>query len=107
MTEDGTSPYLQVLALSGDDAAQSQFRERAIWALTMTRGTVKWFNETKGWGLIVSEDGKEVLVHHTGIAGAGYRTLDEGDEVEYRVTEGPKGPQARTVRKLTPSERTP
>ena len=66
----------------------------------MVKGTVKWFNESKGWGFIVGEDGEEVFVHHTGILGEGYRTLTEGDRVEYEVTEGPKGLQAKDVRKF-------
>ena len=67
----------------------------------MPRGTVKWFSESKGWGFIVGEDGVEVFVHHTGIAGDDYRTLNEGEQVQYEVVEGPKGLQARDVQKVT------
>lgn len=53
----------------------------------MNKGTVKWFNEQKGYGFIAGEDGKDIFVHHTGIFMTGYRKLDEGQEVEYEVTE--------------------
>ena len=66
----------------------------------MAQGTVKWFNDAKGFGFITPEDGsKDVFVHHTAIAGEGFKSLSEGDTVEYEVTEGPKGPQAENVRK--------
>ncbi len=66
----------------------------------MAQGTVKWFSQDKGYGFIKPDDGGEdVFVHHTGIAGEGFRTLDEGDKVTYEVTEGRKGPQATDVSK--------
>jgi CspA family cold shock protein len=66
----------------------------------MAQGTVKWFSEDKGYGFIKPDDGGEdVFVHHTGIAGEGFKTLDEGDKVTYEVTEGRKGPQAENVSK--------
>jgi cold shock protein len=66
----------------------------------MAQGTVKWFSQDKGYGFIKPDDGGEdVFVHHTGIAGEGFRTLDEGDKVTYEVTEGRKGPQATNVSK--------
>jgi CspA family cold shock protein len=64
------------------------------------RGKVKWFNDGKGYGFIGREDGKDVFVHHTGITGEGFKSLAEGDEVEFDVTEGPKGPQAENVKKV-------
>ena len=65
-----------------------------------SEGTVKWFSQDKGYGFIKPDDGGEdVFVHHTGIAGEGFRTLDEGDKVTYEVTEGRKGPQATDVSK--------
>ncbi len=64
-------------------------------------GTVKWFSQDKGYGFIKPDDGGEdVFVHHTGIAGEGFKTLDEGDKVSYEVTEGRKGLQATNVSKL-------
>ena len=66
----------------------------------MTQGTVKWFNDSKGFGFIQREDGPDVFVHHTAISGSGFRSLKEGDAVEFEVTEGPKGPQAANVRTL-------
>ena len=61
-------------------------------------GTVKWFNATKGYGFIGREDGEDVFVHFSAIAGDGYRNLDEGQRVEYDVTQGQKGPQAANVK---------
>jgi CspA family cold shock protein len=66
----------------------------------MTQGTVKWFNDSKGFGFIQREDGPDVFVHHSAISGSGFRSLKEGDAVEFEVTEGPKGPQAADVRAL-------
>ncbi|HHM24090.1 MAG TPA: cold-shock protein [Bacteroidetes bacterium] len=66
----------------------------------MQRGKVKWFNETKGYGFIEQEDGPDVFVHYTAIVGEGFRTLNEGDEVEFEVKEGEKGLQALRVVKL-------
>jgi CspA family cold shock protein len=64
----------------------------------MTTGTVKWFNETKGFGFIAPEDGsKDVFVHYSAIANSGFRTLAEGQKVSYDVENGPKGPQASNV----------
>jgi CspA family cold shock protein len=66
----------------------------------MIEGTVKWFNDSKGFGFITRQDGDDVFVHHTAILGDGYKSLTEGDQVEFEVTQGPKGPQAANVRKL-------
>jgi len=66
----------------------------------MTSGTVKWFNNTKGYGFITSSDGVDVFVHHTDIVGNGFKSLDEGESVEFEVTKGPKGPKAANVRKM-------
>ena len=64
----------------------------------MATGTVKWFNETKGYGFIAPDEGsKDLFVHHTGIAGTGVKTLVEGAKVEYEAREGQKGPEAINV----------
>jgi cold shock protein len=64
----------------------------------MTVGTVKWFNADKGYGFISPESGEDVFVHFSAIQASGYRSLDEGQAVEFDVTQGPKGPQAANVR---------
>ena len=66
----------------------------------MAKGKVKWFNSQKGYGFIDLEDGGDVFVHHTAIQGEGYRTLEEGQEVEFEITKGEKGDQAQNVRKI-------
>ena len=64
----------------------------------MARGSVKWFNETKGFGFIAQEGGEDVFVHYSAIQTSGYKSLDENQKVEFDVTAGPKGPQAENVR---------
>jgi CspA family cold shock protein len=64
------------------------------------RGTVKWFNSEKGYGFITSEEGKDVFVHYSGITGEGYKSLDEGQSVEFEITQGPKGDQAINIVRL-------
>lgn len=63
------------------------------------QGKVKWFNNSKGYGFIGQEDGPDVFVHYSAIVGDGYRTLQEGDAVEFEIVEGPKGPQSANVTK--------
>ena len=63
----------------------------------MTNGTVKWFNESKGFGFIAREDGEDVFVHHTAIQGNGFKTLSEGQAVTFDVDKGPKGLRAINV----------
>jgi CspA family cold shock protein len=63
-------------------------------------GTVKWFNSEKGYGFITSEEGLDIFVHYSAIQGEGYKTLDEGQQVEFEVVEGDRGPQAANVVKL-------
>ena len=64
----------------------------------MTQGTVKWFNAEKGFGFIAQTEGPDVFVHYSAIASGGYRELNEGQKVEFDVTQGQKGPQAENVR---------
>ena len=66
----------------------------------MANGTVKWFNDSKGFGFITSEDGSDVFVHHTSIQGNGFKSLAEGDAVSFDIEKGPKGPKAINVSKL-------
>ena len=63
----------------------------------MNKGTVKWFNNQKGYGFITAEDGKDVFVHFSGLNMEGFKTLEEGASVEFDITDGAKGPQAVNV----------
>lgn len=63
----------------------------------MANGTVKWFNEAKGFGFITGEDGNDVFVHYSSIQGDGFKTLAEGDAVSFDIEQGPKGPKAVNV----------
>lgn len=66
----------------------------------MEKGTVKWFDNSKGYGFIARSSGKDVFVHHTAVQGNGFKSLEEGQEVQFEVTKGPKGDQAVNVVKL-------
>ncbi|MCF7810390.1 cold shock domain-containing protein [bacterium] len=65
------------------------------------RGKVKWFNDKKGFGFLGVENGEDVFVHHSSIVSDGFRTLTEGEEVEFEIENGPKGKAARAVRRLS------
>jgi CspA family cold shock protein len=64
-------------------------------------GKVKWFNNSKGYGFIEQEGGNDVFVHFSAIMGTGYKSLEEGQQVEFEITQGPKGPQAANVRVIS------
>lgn len=66
----------------------------------METGTIKWFNRTKGYGFIQREEGEDVFVHYSAITMDGFKTLNEGDKVEFEITEGEKGPQATNVQRV-------
>jgi len=66
----------------------------------MATGKVKWFNETKGYGFVTADDGTDAFVHHSDIEGEGFKTLFEGEEVTFELTDGPKGPKAINVKKV-------
>lgn len=66
----------------------------------MATGKVKWFNAEKGYGFITAEDGTDIFVHYSAIQSEGFRTLDEGQEVSFEITESERGPQAANVEKL-------
>jgi CspA family cold shock protein len=68
----------------------------------MPRGKVKWFNDQKGFGFIEQEGGGDVFVHYSSIGGDGFKSLAEGDEVEFELTQGPKGPKAENVTRVSP-----
>ena len=66
----------------------------------MVNGTVKWFNDSKGFGFIARDDGQDVFVHHSAIQAHGFKSLSEGERVSFDVVDGPKGPSAANVTKL-------
>jgi CspA family cold shock protein len=68
---------------------------------SMAKGKVKWFNDQKGYGFIQQENGPDVFVHHSAIVGDGFKTLAEGQAVEFEITQGEKGPRAANVVKLS------
>ncbi len=67
----------------------------------MANGTVKWFNDSKGFGFVSQENGPDLFVHHSAIVGSGHQTLFEGDKVTFEVESGPKGPRATNVKRVS------
>src|SRR3981081_839276 len=84
-----------------DCATQASFTESLGGFVCMSRitGKVKWFNNSKGYGFIEQPGSSDIFVHYSAIQGDGFKTLEEGQEVEFEVTQGPKGPQAEKVTK--------
>ena len=68
----------------------------------MASGKIKWFDNKRGWGFIAQEVGQDVFVHYSSIVGSGYKTLREGDEVSYELTDSEKGPKAQNVQRTQP-----
>ena len=66
----------------------------------MAEGTVKWFNDSKGFGFITQDEGPDVFAHYSAIAGDGFKSLAEGDRVSFDINDGPKGPQAANIQKV-------
>jgi cold shock protein len=77
-----------------------QQRDIRLGKYMKEQGTVKWFNNEKGYGFISRNSGDDVFVHHSAIQGGGFKSLNEGDSIEFEVTKGPKGLQAQNVAKL-------
>jgi cold shock protein len=82
--------------VTGHHRGDTPQRKRSV---EMAQGSVKWFNDAKGFGFISQEDGEDVFVHFSAVQAQGFKSLAEGDKVEFEVTRGPKGLQAANVRK--------
>ncbi len=80
-----------------NNSAKSSHNEKGV--VTMTEGTVKWFNDAKGFGFIEQDGGKDVFVHHSAIQADGFKSLQEGERVSFNVVDGAKGPSAANVTK--------
>jgi CspA family cold shock protein len=91
---------LAVFLWSSDQARRLSFTTPCQEDHAMAHGTVKWFNDQKGFGFIMQDDGPDVFVHYSAIQESGFKSLNEGDQVEFQVTQGPKGPQAQAVKKI-------
>ncbi len=89
-----------MICLQKVDVLQTIFSLVYFFGGTIMKGTVKWFNNQKGYGFISDEEGNDVFVHYSGLNMEGFKTLDEGAEVEFEVVNGAKGPQATNVTKL-------
>jgi len=83
-----------------DRNLQKKNSRTGTWRKEMAEGTVKWFNDAKGFGFIEQDEGPDVFVHFSEIQGDGFKSLAEGDRVSFDVTQGQKGPQSANVRKI-------
>jgi CspA family cold shock protein len=95
-----SAQFVFITALRESPAAVTKILYACQEAIEV-QGTVKWFNNSKGYGFIGRDDGPDVFVHYSAITGDGYRTLQEGDPVEFEIVQGPKGPQAANVAKAS------
>jgi cold shock protein len=96
----GDTTAAAVFLWSSDQARRLSFTTPCQEDHAMAHGTVKWFNEQKGFGFITQDEGPDVFVHYSAIQESGFKSLNEGDQVEFEVTQGPKGPQAQAVKKI-------
>jgi CspA family cold shock protein len=100
----GTAPAIlrpcAVFFWSSDQAWRHSLTTPCQEDHVMASGTVKWFNDQKGFGFITQDDGPDVFVYYSAIAASGFKSLNEGDSVEFEVTQGTKGPQAQAVKKI-------
>jgi CspA family cold shock protein len=92
--------WVFLCSLEGDLIRTCDLQIESSKEFSMPKGRVKWFNDQKGFGFIEVEGAKDVFVHHSSIQGEGFKSLKEGDEVEFEITQGPKGPNAANVRIL-------
>ena len=95
--ENGKRLFEAIFFFAGKDVHNSNLHMRNG---SMETGTVKWFNSSKGYGFIARETGSDVFVHYNSIEGEGYKSLDEGDRVQFEIGEGPKGLQANKVSRI-------
>jgi cold shock protein len=97
ITEGAASPHLQPLFFCLGERGKTQIAQKKRETQLKEQGTVKWFNASKGFGFIQRQSGEDVFVHFSAIQGDGYKSLNEGQAVEFEVTKGPKGLQAANV----------
>ena len=94
------SPLVSVTCLQHSCEFQRNFEKQRKQSTTMETGTVKWFNDAKGYGFISRQNGEDVFVHFSAIQANGFRSLQEGQQVQFDVVKGPKGWQAENVKAL-------
>jgi CspA family cold shock protein len=97
---DGSVAFLFLASGCGSRRGKSKKPRGVVEAMAREQGTVKWFNNAKGYGFIQRASGDDVFVHHSAIQSEGFRSLNEGDTVEFSVIKGPKGLQAEQVTKV-------